>query len=86
MAAANPYPEISDFLNKLNDLQPRRQLLKCIPKFDELDFYNIDELVKLGPAAELAQITSISLGNATYILEKVKGEIKRIDREIKLKA
>ncbi|KAJ6540589.1 hypothetical protein B0H19DRAFT_1077997 [Mycena capillaripes] len=86
IVAGNPYPEISYFLTKLNELQPRRQLLKCIPKFEELDFYNIDELVKLGLAAELAHITSISLGNATYILEKVKGEIKRVDREIKSKA
>ena len=61
-------------------------VLKCIPKFEELDFYNIDELVKLGPAAMLAHITSISFGNATYILEKAKGEIKRVDREIKSKA
>ncbi|KAJ7887161.1 hypothetical protein B0H13DRAFT_2534384 [Mycena leptocephala] len=81
--SANSYPEISYFLKKLNELQPRRRLLKCIPKFDELDFYNIDELVKLGPAAELAQITSISLGNATYILENAKREMKRVDREIK---
>ncbi|KAF7368539.1 hypothetical protein MVEN_00177200 [Mycena venus] len=86
MAAGNPYPEISYFLSKLNELQPRRQLLRSIPKFEELDFYNIDELVELGPAAALAQITSISLGNATYILEKARAEIKRIDREIKLKA
>jgi hypothetical protein len=79
MVAANPYPEIADFLYQLDDHQPRRKLMECIPKFDALDFYNIDELV----AAEFAAIASISLGNATYILEKAKAEMKRVDCAIK---
>jgi hypothetical protein len=80
MGAVNPYPEINDFLNQLDAYQPRRHLLDCIPLFDQLDFFNIDEIAKLGTAAEVARVTSISLGNSTYIMDQVRGEMKRVDR------
>ncbi|KAK6984114.1 hypothetical protein R3P38DRAFT_3454720 [Favolaschia claudopus] len=60
---------------------PHRQLLSCIPIFDNLDFYHIDEIPKLGTADDLSSKTGISLGNAGFILEKIRAEMKRVDRE-----
>lgn len=80
MGAINPYPEIIDFLHQLDGYQPRRELLTCISQFDNLDFFNIDEIAKLQTPQELARVAEISLGNATYIMEQVKGEMKRVDR------
>ncbi|KAJ7737416.1 hypothetical protein DFH07DRAFT_966471 [Mycena maculata] len=80
MGAVNPYPDINEFLHQLDGYQPRRHLLDSIPRFEELDFYNIDEIAKLGTAEKLSSVARISLGNSTYILEQVRGEMKRVDR------
>ncbi|KAJ7763530.1 hypothetical protein DFH07DRAFT_956341 [Mycena maculata] len=80
MGAVNPYPDISEFLHQLDGYQPRRHLLDSIPRFEELDFYNIDEIAKLGTAEKLSSVAGISLGNSTYILEQVRGEMKRVNR------
>ncbi|KAJ7189360.1 hypothetical protein GGX14DRAFT_383315, partial [Mycena pura] len=80
MGAINPYPEINEFIHQLDGYQPKRHLLDYITKFDELDFFNIDEIAKLGTAAELSRVTGISLGNSTYIMEQVKAGMKRVDR------
>ncbi|KAJ7445433.1 hypothetical protein FB451DRAFT_1412712 [Mycena latifolia] len=81
MGTVNPYPEITGFLQQLDTHQPNRRLLSYIPTFEELDFYNIDELMKLGGTAEeLVRVAGISLGNATFIMTQIKGEMKRIDR------
>lgn len=86
--AINPYPEITDFLKELHHLAPQRNLLRYIPAFECLDFYHIDEISKLGPAEELVRLAHdledpdehVSIGNAKHIMEKVKAQIKRIDR------
>ncbi|KAJ7202542.1 hypothetical protein GGX14DRAFT_570654 [Mycena pura] len=82
MGASNPYPAISLFLQQLDVHAPHRNLLRYLSIFDDLDFYNIDEIMKLGAPAELVRAMSdrISLGNATHIMEQVKAEMKRIDR------
>ncbi|KAJ7782938.1 hypothetical protein B0H16DRAFT_1447174 [Mycena metata] len=86
MGAINPYPEIVDFLHELDGYQPRRNLLNCIPLFEELDFYNIDEIAKLKTPQQLTNVVQLSLGNATYIMEQVKAEMKRVDRARALSA
>ncbi|KAF8174182.1 hypothetical protein K438DRAFT_1771777 [Mycena galopus ATCC 62051] len=80
MGARNPYPEMLTFLHKLDGYDPRRKLLDYIPVFGALDYYNIDEIHKLGTVEELARIAKITHGNATYIMPEVKNEIKRVDR------
>ncbi|KAF8173394.1 hypothetical protein K438DRAFT_1772200 [Mycena galopus ATCC 62051] len=81
MGAQNPYPEILTFLHKLDGYDPRRKLLDYIPVFGALDYYNIDEIQKLGKAEELVRIAKITHGNATYLMVEVKNEIKRVDRQ-----
>jgi hypothetical protein len=81
MAAASVYPEITSFLRKLDEFHPKRDLLKYIPLFEELDFFNIDEISKLDTATALRGAMDISLGNATFLLEQVRGEMKHTDRE-----
>ncbi|KAF8148142.1 hypothetical protein K438DRAFT_1867056 [Mycena galopus ATCC 62051] len=80
MSAPNPYPEISDFLHQLNGYEPRRNMLDYIPTFAALDYYNIDEVHRLGTAEELVWVAKITHGNATYLMAQVKNEIKRVDR------
>ncbi|KAJ7262651.1 hypothetical protein B0H12DRAFT_1231097 [Mycena haematopus] len=81
MATANLYPEISGFLWKLDEFHPKRDLLKYIPLFEGLDFFNIDEIAKLKTPVELCRAVDITLGNVTFLLEQVRGEMKRTDRE-----
>ncbi|KAJ7239811.1 hypothetical protein C8J57DRAFT_1086172, partial [Mycena rebaudengoi] len=80
MGALNPYPEISTFLHELDGYAPHRNMLDYIPIFAALDYYNIDELHKLGTAEELVRVATITHGNATYLMAQVKNEIKRVDR------
>ncbi|KAJ7495333.1 hypothetical protein FB451DRAFT_1164073 [Mycena latifolia] len=74
MGTLNPYPEIAEFLEQLDSYQSNCCLLECIPKFEELNFYNINEIAKLGTSQQIAHDASISLRNATYILEQVKAD------------
>ncbi|KAJ7099891.1 hypothetical protein B0H15DRAFT_770820, partial [Mycena belliarum] len=83
MGAVNPYPEIDEFLHQLDGFAPKRRLLSCIQNFEDLDFFNIDEIAKLQTPQELVKVAGLTLGNATYIMEQVKGKMKRIDRERK---
>ncbi|KAJ7125826.1 hypothetical protein C8R43DRAFT_958294 [Mycena crocata] len=80
MGALNPYPEIPDFLRELDGYEPRRQLLDHICTFEQLDFYHIDEIADIGTAAALVDLTKMTLGNAKFVLGKVKDEMKRVDR------
>ncbi|KAJ7315173.1 hypothetical protein DFH08DRAFT_715892 [Mycena albidolilacea] len=86
MGMVNPYPEITDFLHELDGYQPKRHLLDYIDKFNDLDFYNIDEIGNLKTPQVLVDTAGISLGNATYILTQVKAEMKRVDRARRLTA
>ncbi|KAJ7830795.1 hypothetical protein B0H14DRAFT_2593090 [Mycena olivaceomarginata] len=83
MDAANPYPEIGNFFMKLSVLHPRRDLMKYIVMFEDLDFFNIDEISKMKTVDQLVSVVGISAGNATFLLEQVKDEMKRVDRAIR---
>ncbi|KAJ6503837.1 hypothetical protein C8R45DRAFT_924178 [Mycena sanguinolenta] len=80
MGALNPYPEIPDFLRRLDGYEPRRNILDYIPTFAALDYYNIDEIHRLGTVEQLVLVAKITHGNATYLMAQVKNEIKRVDR------
>ncbi|KAJ7487162.1 hypothetical protein FB451DRAFT_1392007 [Mycena latifolia] len=83
MDAANPYPEIADFISALSKHHPKRNLTQYIHQFDDLDFYNIDEILKLQTAEELTRVVGVSTGNASFLLAQVKAEMKRVDRIIR---
>ncbi|KAJ7441223.1 hypothetical protein FB451DRAFT_1150613 [Mycena latifolia] len=83
MGAVNPYPGMTEFLEQLDGYEPQRRLFNCISKFEELDFYHIDEIAALETPQELARVAEITLGNANYIMKQVKGQIKCVDRERK---
>ncbi|KAJ6478397.1 hypothetical protein C8R45DRAFT_1101803 [Mycena sanguinolenta] len=80
MGALNPYPEIPDFLRRLDGYEPRRNILNYIPMFAALDYYNIDEIHRLRTVEQLVLVAKITHGNATYLMAQVKNEIKKVDR------
>ena len=80
MDASNPYPEISTFLHSLDEHHSKRGLTTYISQFDAQDYYNIDEVFKIGSAAALFETIGMTAGNAAFLLEKIKAEMKRIDR------
>ncbi|KAJ7438981.1 hypothetical protein FB451DRAFT_1378089 [Mycena latifolia] len=80
MDAANPYPEIAAFIATLSLLHSRRNLAQYLDRFDELDFYNIDEISKLGTAEELTRLVGMTAGNAAFLLAQVKTKMRRVDR------
>jgi hypothetical protein len=80
MGALNPYTEIPEFIQQLNEYCPQRNLVQYIDRFGDLDFYNIDEIAKLGGADRLVELVGITLGNAQFLLDKIKAEMKRTDR------
>ncbi|KAG6905177.1 hypothetical protein DXG01_004392 [Tephrocybe rancida] len=74
---ANPYPEISLFILRLHDHEPQRQLDLFAYEYEGNDFYYIDEIANL-TVKELMQEYKISKGNAKFILEAVKKEVKKV--------
>ncbi|KAJ7923691.1 hypothetical protein B0H13DRAFT_2400983 [Mycena leptocephala] len=80
MGALNPYTEIPEFIQQLNEYCPQRNLVQYIDRFGDLDFYNIDEIAKLGSADRLVELVGITHGNAQFLLDKIKAEMKRTDR------
>jgi hypothetical protein len=83
MGAPNPYTEISEFITQLHEYHPKHRLLDYIDRFEDLDYYNINEIAKLGTANSLAGLVGITHGNVAFLLQKVKDEMKRIDRASK---
>jgi hypothetical protein len=57
--------------------------LDYIGRFEDLDYYNIDEIAKLGTADNLAELVGITHGNMAFLLQKVKDEMKCIDQASK---
>lgn len=80
MGAANPYTEIPEFIQQLHEYHPKRRLLDYSDRFADLDYYNIDEIAKLQTPENLADLIGLTHGNAAFLLEQIKGEMKRIDR------
>ncbi|KAJ7140338.1 hypothetical protein C8R46DRAFT_1233784 [Mycena filopes] len=83
IGALNPYTEIPEFIKQLHEYHPQRHLLDYVDRFGDLDFYNIDEVARLGSADELVNLIGITHGNAAFLLAKIKDEMKRIDRATK---
>jgi hypothetical protein len=81
-SGANPYPEIRPFLEKLDQRHPRRSLLLHAYQFEQKDFYNIDEIVNLSMECLTATEFGLSFGNAQFLVNAAKAEIKRIDRSL----
>ncbi|KAJ7219857.1 hypothetical protein C8J57DRAFT_1095062 [Mycena rebaudengoi] len=80
LGGANPYPEIDTFILKLSEHQPKRNLIQYLNAFSDRDFFHIDELSRLGTAEELTRLFGMSMGNAAFVLEQIKYEMKRVDR------
>lgn len=80
MGARNPYTEIPEFIRQLHEYYPQRNLVHYIDRFGDLDFYNIDEIAKLGGPDNLVDLIGITHGNAQFLLEKIGAEMKRTDR------
>ncbi|KAF8078348.1 hypothetical protein FPV67DRAFT_1663100 [Lyophyllum atratum] len=76
---ANPYPEISTFILQLHERQPRRNLDIVADSFELHDFYHIDEITGFS-VDELQQDYNLSKGNATFLLDAVEKEIKKVKR------
>lgn len=83
MGAINPYTEIPEFIQQLHEYYLKRRLSDYIGRFEDLDFYNIDEITKLGSPDNLAELVRTTVGNAAFLLEKIRAEMKRIDRVLK---
>jgi hypothetical protein len=81
-SGANPYPEIRSFLTKLDQQHPRRLLLLYMDQFEQKDFYNIDELAKLSVECLTGAEFGLSAGNAQFIVNAAKDEMKRVDRSL----
>lgn len=80
MDVANPYPEICDFITDLDKRHPRRMLFRHIAHFEDNDYYNIDEILKLESPAQLVTVLGMSPGNAQFLWDQVKAQIKQVDR------
>lgn len=68
-----PYPEITPFLTELH-------ILQYADTFEEKDFYHIDELLKLDAATLRSTEFMLSAGNAQFLLDAIKAEVKQIDK------
>jgi hypothetical protein len=80
MGALNPYTEIPEFIRQLHEYYPQRSLVQYIDHFGDLDYYNIDEIEKLGGPENLFELIGITHRNAQFLFEKIKAEMKRTDR------
>ncbi|KAJ7889079.1 hypothetical protein B0H14DRAFT_3712391 [Mycena olivaceomarginata] len=65
---------------ELDGYDAKRRLLDAVSNFEKLDYYNIDEIAKIGKASEIAQIVGITIGNATHILGHVKAAMDSLER------
>lgn len=73
------YPDITDFLSKLDEKYPKRNLIRHADDFESKDFYTIDEVAKLSNDSLCAQF-NFTIGNAQFFLAEIQKEIKRTDR------
>lgn len=74
------YTSIDYFLDQLHPRQLHRDLQRYTVVFRENDYYNIDEIARMGKN-DLIKVIGMSSGNAEFILGEVTKEMKRIDRE-----
>jgi hypothetical protein len=79
---ANPYPEIRLFFAQLDEKYSRRNLSKYADEFEVKDFYHIDEITRISIDRLSSAEFGISAGNAQFIVEASKAEMKRVDRAL----
>ncbi|KAJ7832875.1 hypothetical protein B0H14DRAFT_3871832 [Mycena olivaceomarginata] len=76
------YPSITDFIAMLIRAIPQRESLRSVGEtLDSLHFYQINEIVAL-TVDELGteRFGFVVPGDATYLLDKVRREVKRLDK------
>ncbi|KAJ7355350.1 hypothetical protein DFH08DRAFT_1052210, partial [Mycena albidolilacea] len=76
------YPSITDFIATLIHVIPQRESLRSVGEtLDSLHFYQINEIVAL-TVDELGteRFGFVVPGDATYLLDKVRREVKRLDK------
>ncbi|CAK5278990.1 unnamed protein product [Mycena citricolor] len=78
--AANPYPELAEFLERLHSKHPRRRPSDYIITFDAMNVYHIDEILSFWTVEKLEQKMDMTHGNASFLWEQVTAEIKRVKR------
>ncbi|KAJ3772329.1 hypothetical protein FB446DRAFT_788820 [Lentinula raphanica] len=79
----NKYDTVCEFLGALHQLEPRRQLDSFIVKFEQEDYWNIDGIAAMSKTELMAAPFGLSSGNATYLLEKCKIQVEKVDRSSK---
>ena len=75
----NPYPSITNFLQKLDQKQAQCNLSHHIKIFEEKDFYNINEVANIAAKRLSSEEFGFIAGNAQFFLDAVSKEIKHID-------
>ncbi|KAJ7717175.1 hypothetical protein B0H14DRAFT_3522057 [Mycena olivaceomarginata] len=76
------YPSIIDFIAGLIRVVPGREGLRAVGEtLDSLHYFQIDEIVSL-TVDDLGTVRfgTVVPGDATYLLEKVRREVKRLDK------
>ncbi|KAJ3712136.1 hypothetical protein C8R42DRAFT_728057 [Lentinula raphanica] len=83
MLSENKYDTVCEFLGALHRLEPRCQLDSFIVKFEQEDYWNIDGIAAMSKTELMAAPFGLSSGNATYLLEKCKIQVEKVDRSSK---
>lgn len=84
----NPFPTIEEFFEKIHAEDPKQQgrnLPSIVASFTAEDVFCIDELQDY-TAESLASTFKLSTGNAKYIYNEVRKEMRRIKRRLKAAA
>lgn len=76
-----PYPEIETWIQGLQRLHPKRQLLHYIAEFEAQDYFGVDELARLPLERLTTAPFSLTPGNAEFLLGEAHKTVKRVDRE-----
>lgn len=76
---ANCYPEIQVFFAMLDQKHPRCNLLKYVNNFELMDFYHIDKIAKVSIECLSSAEFGVTAGNAQFISNAIKADIKHID-------
>jgi hypothetical protein len=79
----NPYPSISDFISRLDTRYPIRGLEAHRMNFEARDYYQLDELIRMSPSELTSHAFGLSSGNAAFLLEEARKEVKRVDKNLR---
>ncbi|THV03149.1 hypothetical protein K435DRAFT_792033 [Dendrothele bispora CBS 962.96] len=79
----NPYPAIDDFLSALTQKEPRRGLLQYIQKFEDADYYNIDQLARCTKDFMTGPKIGMTDSNAEFVLTEAEKKVNLVNRGLK---